>query len=397
MGDVWCALDLELDETVALKRLRDQPSAGGRMAELFRREVRLARRISHRNVARVFELLVIKGAESTQLALTMEYVQGHTLAELLKGGQPFEPASVVRVLRDTCAGLSAVHEAGVVHRDIKPGNVMLGEADRVVLMDFGVALAARDALAERGMLAGTPAYMAPELYAGAEASVASDVYALGCLAYELLTGQRAFDGTNRGSRRSSRRASIRRRRRASQTWPSSRARLPAWARRQRRCCGGWLWRRRPRSRQRRRRCSRRRSSPSSESGRSSRSCPWAGAGRAARRRFHRRAVAAQVAAGAGDRVGQAHAERAGAGAAGVGRRRLRARGERGRRRRGERGGAGRRGGVAGDLRTEGAHALALAGGGVDRRAAALDGGGSAEPAALGAPRRLRRAGVIELR
>ncbi len=196
MGDVWCAFDLELDETVALKRLREQPSTGGRMAELFRREVRLARRVSHRNVARVFELVVIKGPEGSQLSLTMEYVQGHTLAQLLRCGHAFSPAAVVRVMREACAGLDAVHEAGVVHRDIKPGNVMLDEADRVVLMDFGVALAAHDALAERGMLAGTPAYMAPELYAGEQASVASDVYALGCLGYELLTGRRAFDGDN---------------------------------------------------------------------------------------------------------------------------------------------------------------------------------------------------------
>jgi serine/threonine protein kinase/tetratricopeptide (TPR) repeat protein len=193
MGDVWYALDLELDETVALKRLREQPMADGRMADLFRREVRLARRVSHRNVARVFELVVIKGSEGSQLALTMEYVKGHTLSQLLRQGHAFSPAAVVRVLRDACAGLGAVHEAGIVHRDLKPGNVMLGEGDRIVLMDFGVALAAHDRNAERGMIAGTPPYMAPELYDGAESSVASDVYALGCLGYELLTGEMAFD------------------------------------------------------------------------------------------------------------------------------------------------------------------------------------------------------------
>ncbi|HEU4405195.1 MAG TPA: protein kinase [Polyangiaceae bacterium] len=196
MGDVWCALDLELDETVALKRLREQPSAGGRMADLFRREVRLARRVSHRNVARVFELVVIRGSGGAQLALTMEYVQGHTLAQLVKRGHRFSPPSVVRVLREACAGLGAVHEAGVVHRDIKPANVMLGEGDRVVLMDFGIALAAHEALAERGLLAGTPAYMAPEIYDGVESGVASDIYALGCLGFELLTGRRAFEGDN---------------------------------------------------------------------------------------------------------------------------------------------------------------------------------------------------------
>jgi TolB-like protein len=196
MGDVWCALDLELDETVALKRLREQPSAGGRLADFFRREVRLARRVSHRNVARVFELVVIKGPEGSQLSLTMEFVQGHTLDQLLKRRHPFSPATVVRILREACAGLGAVHEAGVLHRDIKPANVMLGEGDRVVLMDFGVALAAGDATSERGTLAGTPAYMAPEFFTGSQATVASDIYALGCIGFELLAGRRAFEDTN---------------------------------------------------------------------------------------------------------------------------------------------------------------------------------------------------------
>ncbi|HEU4537108.1 MAG TPA: protein kinase, partial [Polyangiaceae bacterium] len=194
MGEVWCAFDLELDETVALKRLRDDAAAEARMAELFRREVRLARRVAHRNVARVFELVVIKGPAGPQLSLTMEYVRGVTLSQLLRSQRRCEAAAVVHILREACAGLGAVHEAGVVHRDIKPGNVMLGEGDRVVLMDFGVALPARDAPGERGSLTGTPAYMAPELFDGAAATVASDVYALGCLGYELVTGRRAFDG-----------------------------------------------------------------------------------------------------------------------------------------------------------------------------------------------------------
>ncbi|HEU4408070.1 MAG TPA: protein kinase [Polyangiaceae bacterium] len=191
MGEVWSACDLELDETVALKRLREQSPDDRHLAALFRREVRLARRVSHPNVARVFELVVLPG--EGRLFLTMEYVRGHTLAEHLRRLQPLSAAAVVHILRAVSAGLGAVHEAGIVHRDIKPANVMLGEGDRVVLMDFGVALAVRESLSEGGQLLGTPAYMAPELLEGATASVASDVYALGCLGFELLTRRRVFD------------------------------------------------------------------------------------------------------------------------------------------------------------------------------------------------------------
>ena len=192
MGTVYRARDSELDEVVALKLLRrevmDQPG----MLDRFRQEVKLARRVTHRNVARTYDI----GESEGDKFLTMEFVEGEALsARLTRDGAL--PLDAVMIIADgICAGLQAAHAAGIVHRDLKPDNVLLGRDGRVVLTDFGIARALFDAgrAVTMGLALGTPAYMAPEQVEGADLDERADVYALGAMLYECVTGERAWSG-----------------------------------------------------------------------------------------------------------------------------------------------------------------------------------------------------------
>jgi serine/threonine-protein kinase len=192
MGEVYRADDLALDQPVALKflprPLADDPD---RLAR-FRKEVALARRVSHPNVCRVYDLAEV----GRQPFLTMEYVDGEDLTSLLRriGRVPEDRATAIA--RELCLGLAAVHEQQLVHRDLKPANVMLDGRGRVRLTDFGLAAAAAD-LGPAESRAGTPAYMAPEQLAGQGVTARSDLFALGLVLYELFTGRQAFSGTDR--------------------------------------------------------------------------------------------------------------------------------------------------------------------------------------------------------
>jgi serine/threonine-protein kinase len=183
MGEVYRADDLTLGASVALKFLpADLPGDAVRTQGLYD-EVRLARQVTHPHVCRVHDIGVTEGGRPF---LVMEYVDGEDLARLLQriGRLPKEKA--LEIGRELCGGLAAVHGQGLVHRDLKPANVMLDSRGRVRLTDFGIAVT-RDR-SER--LAGTPAYMAPELFRGAPASTASDIFALGLVLCEILTGRR---------------------------------------------------------------------------------------------------------------------------------------------------------------------------------------------------------------
>ena len=187
MGEVYRADDLRLGQTVALKFLpADLARDAGRLAR-FHGEVRLARQVSHPSVVRVYDLGDFEGHPF----LSMEYIDGENLSILLRriGRLPQDKAT--EVARQICAGLAAAHERGVVHRDLKPGNVMIDGRGRARIADFGLAgvLGTDD-----GTRAGTPAYMAPEQFRGGDTGVASDIYALGLVLYELYTGKRAFRG-----------------------------------------------------------------------------------------------------------------------------------------------------------------------------------------------------------
>jgi serine/threonine-protein kinase len=187
MGEVYRADDLTLGQPVALKFL-PAAAAGEEMLARFRGEVRIARRVSHRNVCRVYD---IGEAEGRQF-LSMEYVDGEDLASLLKriGRLPSDKA--LDVARKVCAGLAAAHEKGVLHRDLKPANVMLDRQGEVVITDFGLAAFA-DQVPESDARSGTPSYMAPEQLEKGEVTVKSDLYALGLVLYEVFTGKRAFE------------------------------------------------------------------------------------------------------------------------------------------------------------------------------------------------------------
>ena len=189
MGEVYRADDLRLGQPVALKflpeRLQDDPD---RQERLFG-EVRLARQVSHPAVCRVYDV----GEADGQPFLSMEYVDGEDLASLLRriGRLPRDKA--LEIARQLCAGLAAAHDRGVLHRDLKPENVMLDGRGKVRITDFGLAGLA-ESLRGEDVRSGTPAYMAPEQLAGREATVRSDVYALGLVLYELFTGRRTFGG-----------------------------------------------------------------------------------------------------------------------------------------------------------------------------------------------------------
>jgi len=188
MGEVYRADDLKLGRPVALKFLPESMERDpGRLAR-FLNEVRTAVQVTHPNVCRVHDVAEIAGRHF----LSMEYVDGEDLASLLRriGRLPGDRA--VRVARQLCAGLAAAHARGVLHRDLKPGNVMIDGRGDVKITDFGLA-GAIGGFEGAEIRAGTPAYMAPEQIAGREVSVRSDLYALGLVLYELFSGKPAFD------------------------------------------------------------------------------------------------------------------------------------------------------------------------------------------------------------
>ena len=186
MSTVWLADDHSHEREVAIKVLRPEFSSNTEFLERFRNEVKLARRVTHRAVARTFEL----GTAGGLRFLTMELVDGEPLSHLLARRGPLDPSWCARIGAEVCAGLEAAHEVGVVHRDIKPDNVLLTRDGRVVVTDFGVARLAGGAGSD---LAGTPAYMAPEQVGDQPPTPRSDLYALGVLLFEALTGRLPFE------------------------------------------------------------------------------------------------------------------------------------------------------------------------------------------------------------
>jgi serine/threonine protein kinase len=187
MGEVYRADDLTLGQAVALKFLPDEAARDEGLLERFRNEVRIARRVSHPNVCRVYDVGDVDG----QTFFTMEYVDGEDLASLLRRIGRLPPDKALDIARQLCAGLAAAHTKGVLHRDLKPANIMLDGRGQVVITDFGLAGVADD-IRGNEIRSGTPAYMAPEQLSGKEVTTSSDIYALGLVLYEVFTGKRAF-------------------------------------------------------------------------------------------------------------------------------------------------------------------------------------------------------------
>jgi predicted Ser/Thr protein kinase len=188
MGEVYRAMDLALGQSVALKFLPEEAARNQRLLERFHGEVRVARVVSHPNVCRVYDIGQVDGMPF----ISMEYVDGEDLASLLTriGRLPADKA--VETARKLCAGLAAAHDRGVIHRDLKPQNIMINKRGEVVIMDFGLAAIAGE-LTGAEARNGTPAYMSPEQIKGAAVTARSDIYALGLVLYELFTGKRPFD------------------------------------------------------------------------------------------------------------------------------------------------------------------------------------------------------------
>ena len=188
-ADVYRAHDPQLDRHVAVKILRPLASRD-RMVDRALREGRMLARLRHPNVVTVY------GAETRQdrVGLWMEFVRGATLEELLRTRGPFSAAEAALIGKDVCRALAAVHGAGLVHRDVKANNVIREAGGRVVLMDFGLVHGHGDAGEWQGRMAGTPLYLAPEVFRGVEATSSSDIYSLGVLLYHLVTDDYPIKG-----------------------------------------------------------------------------------------------------------------------------------------------------------------------------------------------------------
>jgi eukaryotic-like serine/threonine-protein kinase len=189
MASVYLARDSELERPVAVKvladHLADQPDFHNR----FLREARLAAQLSHPNIVQVFDV----GEEDGKPFIVMECVEGSTLAEELKERGRLEPDEVVDLALQICGGLEHAHAAALVHRDIKPQNLLLRPDGAVKIADFGIARAAETTrLTQMGSVLGTAAYLAPEQALGEEVTASADIYSLGCVLYELLTGRTPY-------------------------------------------------------------------------------------------------------------------------------------------------------------------------------------------------------------
>jgi len=190
-GAVYLVTDAAIEEEIILKVLNPQLSADETSVRRFVQELKLSRKITHRNVIRIFDFLDLDGAH----AVSMEFFPGRDLSKVIRRGKSMEIGRVLRIARQIADGLEAVHEAGVVHRDIKPANVLVNPDDQVKIVDFGLASASQQAgsrLTASGLLIGTPEYIAPEQINGEAVDQTADIYALGVILYEMVTGNQPF-------------------------------------------------------------------------------------------------------------------------------------------------------------------------------------------------------------
>jgi len=191
MGEVYRVEDKEVGQEIALKLVKPEIAADLKNIERFRHEMKFARMISHRSVCRMFDL----GEDKGTYFITMEYVAGEDLKSFIRRAAPLSPARALAIIRQMAEGLAEAHRLGVIHRDLKPANVMIDREGNVRIMDFGIArsLTARGTTSV-GTVIGTPEYMSPEQVEGKAADHRSDLYSLGIIMFEMLTGQLPFGG-----------------------------------------------------------------------------------------------------------------------------------------------------------------------------------------------------------
>jgi serine/threonine protein kinase/tetratricopeptide (TPR) repeat protein len=189
MGAVYKAYDMEVERTVGLKVIRPDLAENPAILARFKQELVLARQITHKNIIRIYDLNEADGVKF----ITMEFIEGEDLRTILTRQGKLRPEEAVEILHQTCAGLNAAHAEGVIHRDLKPANIMRDQSGRVVIMDFGLARTLQgEGMTQTGMMVGTMEYMSPEQAKGLELDATSDIYAVGLIAYEMLTGKMPY-------------------------------------------------------------------------------------------------------------------------------------------------------------------------------------------------------------
>src|SRR5258708_12636216 len=189
MGAVYQARDQELDRIIALKVIRPELASNPSILQRFKQELILSRNVTHKNVVRIFDL---GEADGTRF-ITMEYVEGEDLRGILRRKGKFSAKTTVTIIQQICRALEAAHAEGVIHRDLKPQNVMRDPQGRAAVMDFGLARSLEsDGMTQTGALVGTLEYMSPEQALGASLDQRSDLFAVGLIFYELLTGKAPY-------------------------------------------------------------------------------------------------------------------------------------------------------------------------------------------------------------
>jgi serine/threonine-protein kinase len=191
MGSVHKVFDKKIKEEVALKLLNPDIASDKRTIARFSNELKFARKIIHKNVCRMFDLNEEKGMHY----ITMEYVPGEDLKSMLRMTKQLSVGTAISIAKQVCEGLVEAHRHGVVHRDMKPSNIMIDKEGKVRIMDFGIARQAEsEGITREGRMVGTPEYMSPEQVDGFEADHRSDIYSLGAILYEMLTGKQPYEG-----------------------------------------------------------------------------------------------------------------------------------------------------------------------------------------------------------
>src|SRR4030066_1830432 len=191
MGRVYRAYDKKIEEEAALKLIRPEIAGEKRTVERCRNEIKTARKITHKHVCRTHDL----GEEGKALFITMEYVRGEDLKSLIRRTRVLATGTALSIARQVAEGLGEAHSLGVVHRDLKPGNIMIEKDGNDKIMDFGVAPSlARPGTTVEGAVIGTPEYMSPEQVDGKTAGQRADIYALGVILFEMVTGRPPFEG-----------------------------------------------------------------------------------------------------------------------------------------------------------------------------------------------------------